>query len=220
MRLVVQFAVLAILTAAAQPVLAGPSPAPPSLAGEEFLTTAGSVTSANCNPTGTSTFTYTASGVATGPYPGPFSESGSVALGPQFRTIGGFTGFQGFVTGFSAVFTINSPLGQVSGVKTLPPGGIALTGECGTLVPLFGVGEAQEASVFAVYRATIRQPQVSSDSGTSTLTVFQIGPSAQFLFREDFISSRGVAPGNSGTLKPGEGCGDVNHVHEVVGQCP
>src|SRR5438477_7832687 len=41
-----------------------------------------SVTGA-CNPEGVTSLTYSTSGVATGPYPGTFTETGTVTIGPE-----------------------------------------------------------------------------------------------------------------------------------------
>src|SRR3954447_4981507 len=38
---------------------------------------------AGCDPSGTSTVTFTQSGVASGPYPGPYTETVRFTLGPQ-----------------------------------------------------------------------------------------------------------------------------------------
>jgi hypothetical protein len=74
---------------------------------------------ASCNPSGTSTISYFASGVAVGPYAGTFTETGSATIGPL--TAGVFVnGFEfGFLTNLDAFFTIDSPAGQVTGTKTL-----------------------------------------------------------------------------------------------------
>src|SRR4051794_26076238 len=61
------------------------------------------VTSASCNPSGNSTFTYQASGPAGPPYVGTYTETGTVTIGPQ--TIPG-TPPNGLVTSWTANFTI------------------------------------------------------------------------------------------------------------------
>ncbi len=76
----------------------------------------------NCDPYGTSTLQYTASGVLTdGAYPGPWTETGTIEIGPQ-TSIAGFPLNQqvtrsGRVTGYEAEFTVNSPEGLISGTK-------------------------------------------------------------------------------------------------------
>src|SRR5918996_3161248 len=92
------------------------SAAPPTLTGETF--TAAPDITATCNPNGTSTVTFNASGVATGPYPGTFTEVGVATIGPQVLSPGGGQSV-GTLLAFDAVFTIESPLGNVIGTKAL-----------------------------------------------------------------------------------------------------
>ena len=75
---------------------------PPTLTGESFHQDAPTITSIDCGPLDIR-FTYRATGNATGPYPGTFTETG--ALTPGFR-------------GLTASFTIDSPVGRVTGTKT------------------------------------------------------------------------------------------------------
>lgn len=66
----------------------------------------------NCNDNGTGRITWRANGIATGPYPGTFTESGSVTF-----TNPGI--FSGIATNVSVSFHIDSPLGDVDGRKFL-----------------------------------------------------------------------------------------------------
>src|SRR5207237_7398906 len=84
---------------------------PPTLTGEHLFA-APDVTT-NCNPNGTSTVTFSASGVATGPYPGTFTEVGTATIGPQTQTPGQGQSIGTLLT-FDAVFTIQSPVGDVT----------------------------------------------------------------------------------------------------------
>ena len=107
---------------------------PPTLTGEE-LTAAPDVTT-NCNPNGTSTVTFTASGAATGPYPGTFTEVGAATIGPQTLSPGGGQSIGTLLT-FDAVFTIHSAAGDVTGTKTLAfpvtdPATQVAIGQCNT----------------------------------------------------------------------------------------
>lgn len=99
---------------------------PPSLQGEQFyafessLSTTGSVdVSGECTPTAGETFTltYQAEGVASGPYPGTFRESGTVTATLTQESVPG-VGF-GVVATWTATFSIDSPVGDVTGTKTL-----------------------------------------------------------------------------------------------------
>jgi hypothetical protein len=79
---------------------------PPSLTGEELLGLVGSG-SATCKPNGTSTVNYQTGGAAFGPYSGTFSERGTVSIrGSE-------------IVYLKATFDIDSPIGHVSGTKTL-----------------------------------------------------------------------------------------------------
>lgn len=96
---------------------------PATLTGEFFVADRGAGSGtlsviANCSPSG-STISYSTSGVASGPYPGTFTETGSVTIGPLTGPQSA-NGFEfGFLTQLDAVFTINSVAGQVTGTKSL-----------------------------------------------------------------------------------------------------
>jgi hypothetical protein len=96
---------------------------PPTLTGEFFSGAPVQITSVSCNPAGTSSFTYSTAGLAFGPYPGMFTEMGTITIGP----LSGPQAADGFlfgpVTSVQAFFTIDSPVGQVTGTKelTTPP---------------------------------------------------------------------------------------------------
>jgi hypothetical protein len=55
------------------------------------------------------TISYVASGPATGPYPGTFTESGTFTIGDG-----------GAITSFTATFDIDSTIGEVTGTKSAP----------------------------------------------------------------------------------------------------
>ena len=102
-------------------LLAAPAWAtPPTLTGEFLVgTLTTQITSASCNPTGESSFMYTTSGAAVGPYAGTYFESGTVKLAPFNLPIYTFGLEFGPVTTIDAFFMIDSPFGQVSGTKQL-----------------------------------------------------------------------------------------------------
>ena len=104
--------------------------APPLTLTGETLHSAGAstfTTTASCNPNGTSTFSYQTSGIATGPYTGTYTETGTVTVGPQPIVPGVTSAPGGLVTSWTASFTITSPTGNVTGTKTLlpPPAGFS-----------------------------------------------------------------------------------------------
>jgi hypothetical protein len=124
-RMTAALAVTLALLALSSPAAMAQTP-PPTLTGETFLggqfapgVSTVTVMSANCNPGGTSTFTYNAMGPSSAPYLGTYSETGTVTIGPQ--TIAG-TPPSGIVTGWTASFTITSSAGNVTGSKSLMPG--------------------------------------------------------------------------------------------------
>jgi hypothetical protein len=133
---------------------------PPTLSAEHF-TAAPDVTT-NCNPNGTSTVTFSASGVATGPYPGTFTEVGSATIGPQTLSPGGGQSIGTLLT-FDAVFTIHSVAGDVTGTKTLAfpvtdPATQVAIGQCNT----FGTAELEDV----IDRFTVRyEAQISTPDG-------------------------------------------------------
>lgn len=121
-RLLVLLAVVAVVA------LAPPAAAdtlPPTLSGEIFSGSPVETVTASCDPSGTSTVTFYSTGVAVGPYPGTYTESGTATIGAATLPIF-VNGFEaGPLLMFRAFFTIDSPVGQVTGTKTLtaPAGG-------------------------------------------------------------------------------------------------
>lgn len=159
-RCAIAFAVVGLLavlmTAQASANGSGPSPVP--LTGETLITSeAGdpgtSTVTGTCNPLGTSTFTFTVTGVAVGPYQGTFVEEGTFTLGP--------VGFP--LEAFDATFTIASAEGTVTGTKTLT--GVTPThgGVCGE----FAFGGTEEDAV-SLQTAVAYTAQITTSGGTAT----------------------------------------------------
>jgi hypothetical protein len=97
-------------------------PSTATLAGEEMLVQDVTLTTVDCDPTQVSTVGYTATGVATGPYPGTFTVQGTVTIEPQ-TLVGGRPGtVAGPLQSLTETFTIDSALGTVTGTKTLAAG--------------------------------------------------------------------------------------------------
>jgi hypothetical protein len=152
-------------------------------------------------------FTYAAEGVAYGPYPGTFTESGTVraTLGAPRPFVGGQFAF-GTVFEVNATFTINSPAGQVTGTKTLSqffpvPESVCLKG----FVDVARLGDHEVVYASVHYEATIRPPTGGrfTDEGEATLDATRIcyripgssECSEEFgFFFEDFRLSTGVLP--------------------------
>jgi hypothetical protein len=138
----------------------------------------------SCDATGTSSVSFSVSGVAIGPYPGTYTESGTITIGPQNDGPGtfGIPFPTGPVLSFSASFSITSPVGNVQGTKTFDAvlGG---SGNCVTPTPgnLFDqiCGGADNSSIVQYeavtqsdYSATITTP--TGDFHDSGLALFQL----------------------------------------------
>jgi hypothetical protein len=189
---------VAIVALAVQLVGASAATPPPTLTGETLLgglftpeASSVVVTSASCDPGGTSTFTYQASGPASLPYAGTYSETGTVTIGPQ-TTAG--TPPSGQVTSWTASFTINSAIGTVAGTKSLPPNTPDIAGICtGTDVSPAQESAATGAQSVLLYTATITVPGGSQfmDKGGSqaSVNVFPDIPAFNNFF-ENFTSSQ------------------------------
>ena len=154
--------------------LAQATPSP--LVNEHFISFGGpgSSISGTCtssgNGTDTGNFTFSFNGTAQGPYPGTFTESGSFAI------------TNGYVTAFSATFTITSATGTVTGSKSL------LVGEPATC-NLSGAVSLGSSST--TYTATINGAY--QDTGTANVVVAKFG-SGSLYFSESFVTSNGVVP--------------------------
>lgn len=176
------------------PTAAQAQTASPSLTGE-FLssTTAATITSFDCDNTG-GTLTFSVSGIAAGPYPGTFTETGTVTLGPRDIPIPGAPGqFRAPILHFEAEFTITSALGTVTGTKRMTAPSDANFGGCNASP---GGSSAQIIASVLRYEATL--PDGSTDRGT-TFANFNAyssppGPTGSFQFREGFTSQEVVPP--------------------------
>ena len=154
------------------PQTASAQVAPPTLSGEFLSSLLDVEVQGTCNPQGNSTFTFEVSGVAAGPYPGTFTERGSFTIGPQ--TIEFFPNqFGGRITHFHAEFEIVSPVGTVTGTKTLAVGGTrgVCGGTSGTTAGQIEVFERADNPFGVTYEATITTPDGSTytDRGRSQI---------------------------------------------------
>jgi hypothetical protein len=151
------------------------APLPPTLTGEIFTIGPPTVT-ASCNPSGTSTVTYAVSGVAIGPYPGTYSETGTVTIGAATlpRFVSGYEA--GPITNANISFSIDSPTGQVRGTKVLPAPSTDAFGFC--YAPASGGGSLVEVcgcNLSLSYTATIDSGGSRyGDNGTAGLTLDQV----------------------------------------------
>lgn len=171
-----------------------------NLLASELGTPGTSTVSGTCNPLGTSTFTFTVTGEAFGPYPGTFTESGTITLGPFG------IGPSLAATSFESTFSIDSLAGTVTGTKSLTALGAPTSlGLCGTAAFPTGGANSLHFEGTLSYSANITTPTGSgTDSGESHVTLqdTQVRGLADFNgfnFLEVYTSS---APG------PGEECGE------------
>ena len=151
---------------------------PPVLTDEVFVSTPDIV--ANCDVNGISTIWFTVTGTATGPYPGTFTESGTVRIGPQTQDPPPSGHTAGPLVTFDSVFTIDSPMGQVTGTRWLEPipgVGLISTGQCHTVHNSFFNMDVHRDAAFShdlAYRAVIRTPDGEfSDRGRVPFAGFQ-----------------------------------------------
>lgn len=141
-----------------------------------------------CNPLGASTFTFTITGGASGPYPGTFTETGTVSLG-------GVPGNPFAATSFESAFTINSVAGTVSGTKSLVGFEATSLGLCGSAAFPTGGANSLRFEGTVSYGATITAPSGNgTDSGQSFVNLQdsqirgQVGFNG-FSFAESFTST-------------------------------
>jgi hypothetical protein len=171
------------------------------------------VTSSSCSSSGgASDFSYSATGTAFGPYPGTFTETGSVTISATATGtyINGIPFFQ--VASLKAYFTIDSPAGQITGTKSLIVPTNTVFGLCNdfTTPSLYGgsyvTGTFREVCACPdglAYDATIKTSAgLFEDTGSSGLSLVDLkltsvvppGSAAPGdAFSEVFVSS-GVVP--------------------------
>jgi hypothetical protein len=183
------------------------APTAPTLTGEVLFDVMSSEISGACNPDGSGTIDFSASGPITfGPYsPGSFTAQGRVVLGTE--PFGG--PFGRVITSITETFTINSVTGNVVGEKSgpLPPPGPVPFGACEA--PAAPGVVTNPADSTARYSAVITRPTGDQfvDRGTSEVHIFgQRGPGAFELgtFDERFASQFATAqPCDKFKDKPG-----------------
>jgi hypothetical protein len=176
--------VVVVLALATLPVsggsLAFAQEVPPTLSGEFFHQDVPTITSIDCREG--LHFTYLATGTATGPYPGTFTETGAVDVEVSGSTVTS--------SRFSARFTIDSPVGRVTGTTSGGPGVSCGSGDfCEGAADCEGEGVAFNSG--GTYEATITTADGSfADHGIlHNLQLFRGDhPSPLDGFDEDFLS--------------------------------
>jgi hypothetical protein len=145
--------------------------APPTLSGETLTGDPGQTTVSCQGNLSAFTITWSVSGVATGPYPGTFPETGRHTSGPATDVI-------------EAEFQIDSPLGNVVGTKRFFPPGAASSLACGNAAGTTGTFSLM------TYEATITTPDGHfADRGFADTFVLTTQPgSGNGTFQETFLS--------------------------------
>lgn len=151
-------------------------PSAPRLTGERldagpafsFLGATTFAITADCNPAGQSTVSYTATGRSIGPFAGTFTETGTLTIGPQYTDPGQGVAY-GAIESFSASFSIDSAAGTVTGTKSLIPTperkGYCVTPSAGS--PFSGVNVSNQP---LSYQAQITTAEgTARDDGTTLL---------------------------------------------------
>ena len=152
-----------------------------------------------CDATGTGTATYSVFGTAAGPYPGTYSETGTIT----FR--------DNVVESLDASFTIDSPAGTVSGTKHTPlrSVGTACRGSTGSPSDQTAVG-----GFTARYDATISSPTGTfTDHGVVSMSITLDGPNRAGFVGTNFFSDR---EDSTIVLSPPESVDVVGTTHTVT----
>lgn len=162
---------IAAACAAALGIVAAAHAAGPSLEGEDLTAPSATFTSTySCNTAGTSTVSWTAQGVATGPYPGTFTASGTLTIGPQTLP-GNIPGTgAGPIGSFEETFTIQSGTTMITGSKTLnPDAGSGTIGTCEEVTgfSLLDVVNGQ-GTIVDVGADTLYEAEIQALDGTTT----------------------------------------------------
>lgn len=215
-----------ILASTLPGVVAAASP-PPTLTGE-FLSAFAQVipTStvdivATCDPSGTSTISWSVSGDASGPYVGTFVETGSATVGPQTAPAY-VNGMQlGYLVSVEAFFAIDSPTGQVIGSKRLTT---ATTSDLGGCRDLDGFVLPDQTLATGTFRRVLAQSMAYEaivvvgdaaylDSGTTGVLLEHFagtGMAEIDVVQEAFTSSQsGVVAATGGRATGGGRVGDI-----------
>lgn len=175
---------LTLFAALMLPVAALAAPLPPTLTDEHFTGTF-SESVGLCDSVPNPVILYHVSGIATGPYPGTFDETGSIVISPAGTGVDVAP-----LVDVTAHFTIDSPEGQVEGDKHFVTTSTGL-GQCHAVTPFEKLKTAKADDL--EYTATIvtgpgpRDTYV--DCGTSDLFFTQntTFPPIE-AFGEDFLS--------------------------------
>jgi hypothetical protein len=159
-----------LLAVALVPAVASAQTPPPGLGGERLSENDPSITNCAAGEGGGS-FSYEASGAATGSYAGTFTETGTITVGSEEGPT-----LRQRITSVQIQFAIDSPAGQVTGTKQFVPTGDpnvnVANGRCTNDFGTLG-GSIFVASDDLRYSATIVTPdgQTCLQSGPTSLSL-------------------------------------------------
>lgn len=175
------------------------------------------ISNLSCTQGGVAGFDFTTTGTATGPYPGTYSESGSVT----FQNAPG-----GVITSFSSQFTITSGANVITGTKQLapvqPPQGINNRGVCqplqnGTLAisNIFIIVAAEYTANIPTAAGSVTETGTSRVSGSALVARNPDGSlnAASYSFNETY---RNVAQITGVTVTPAAATNPVGTQHTVT----
>lgn len=180
--------------------------------------TAFQISNLDCTQGGVAGFDFSTSGTATGPYPGMYTESGSVT----FQNAPG-----GVILGFSSQFTITSGANVITGTKQLaavqPPEGINNRGACQvlqngnlTIHNIFIFVAAEYTATIPTANGTVTETGTSRVNGSSNVGRNPDGsivPGSSYSFRETY---RNLAQITTVTLTPPAATNPVGTNHTVT----
>jgi hypothetical protein len=171
-----------LFAALALPVAALAASPPPTLSGEQFTGTF-SESVGNCDTLPNPAIHYHVSGIATGPYPGTFNETGTIVISVTAPAVVP-------LVDVDAHFTIDSPTGQVEGDKHFVATSTGI-GQCYVVTGIerLKTAKADDLEYSATIVAGTGPHDTWVDCGTSDLFFTQnTTPDMTTAFGEGFIS--------------------------------
>lgn len=199
----------ALVGAIVAPAVANAQTAP-NLTGEVFIENPAvppTLHSINCQPDGTSSWTYTMTGIALGPFPGVVSETATIQVGPLTAPAPEipFGLSAGTVVDMNVTFNVDGPAGTVNGIKLFQFVTPENLGTCAEASAAIVTGEicdyVQASGDRLAYHAQIDTAEGTFfDEGESALAMSALACSltpGQGSLDETFVSSVASAPGHA-----------------------